>query len=304
MLFDSLIFERRRELFHQLFLFVRRSGGHINLDAGDQVAGWQRAAGWYAPAAKAHLGTARCAGRNRQRHFAIERFDVNLRTQDRLCNINVNVSAKVAPDAIEYRMRPHTADKKQITARSAVAACTPASLQANLLTILDTRGHFDFERFAPAQRWIVKLNIDFDLRTLDRLLKTEVDGPADVGAGLGRALLAIATPTENAFKRIPPSPKRAKQTVQIFGIELRTIGAPGVNLFPVRIRLKLTDTDFAKLVVLSAFLFIAQHRIGVLNLFEFGFSRRIVAIAIGVEFLGKLAIGLFDLRVRRFAINA
>ncbi|MPM76230.1 hypothetical protein SDC9_123227 [bioreactor metagenome] len=54
-----------------------------------------------------------------------------------------------------------------------------------------------------------------------------------------------------------------------------------------------------ELVVLGALIFIGKDLIGLTDFFKTGFRRFVVRIQIGVVFLGKLAVGFFQLAVAR-----
>ena len=60
----------------------------------------------------------------------------------------------------------------------------------------------------------------------------------------------------------------------------------------------------AELVVLLALVGVADDLVGLVYLLELGLGVLVVGIDVGMEFAGELAVGAFDLRIARLAVNA
>src|SRR5438128_2553011 len=113
----------------------------------------------------------------------------------------------------------------------------------------------------------------------DRFFEFKIDIFPEIGASLGAAALARASP-----KNLTQAKEVAENIAQVVGIEALCSANPAQACVTVS-------------VVGGALVPIRQHGVGLAALFEFIFRVGIVGIAVGMELERQFAIGALDLLI-------
>ena len=124
-----------------------------------------------------------------------------------------------------------------------------------------------------------------------RLFKADGQGHADALAPLGRVGIRAASAAEAAAE------KAAENVAQVS--EIKAPVKPGPASAEVGVHARV-----AILVIAGFFVPVGQHLIGLVNLLEPGLSGLVAGVQVRVIDLGQLAVGLFNLIVRRAPGNA
>jgi hypothetical protein len=256
------------------------------------------------------------AGRDGQRHLAVQRRHIQFRAEDRLVQADRKIEINIQSLAAEKGMRADAGDDEEI-ARLAEGALLPAAADAHAAAVFHAGGDAHVDGFD----FSVAVDLQRQTRSAGCLLKCERDGMIHIRAALrcwpGAGSAAATASTAEELLEYPAEISTAAD-IEIFHADARPAlpgmgGAaallglsesfPGISLSARRWRVG-ADAKMAKFVVSLALGIIRKDVVSLLRFLEPLGRFGVVFRRIRMEFARQLAIGAANFVRCRFLGDA